>query len=244
MRSKPQCLERWILMGNGLTKWHAAYIENAYRELKRGTTRTQLDRLNINATAKKVLDVGCGPGNLLVALSEDAPERLIGVDVDEMFLRFGRSHVENSIEPPAAVPVFLRAALPILPFADDTFDLVTCFLVMPHVPDDRRALTELARVLKPGGTLAISGHGFGFPLRYLKRFRLKPLQMYLASLIYRCTGKKWIRNTLQNDKKVCDLLNSIGVVPEMRHYNQKIFGCVATYWIKAIKSETTPKAIQ
>lgn len=227
-----------------MTKWHDAYIQNAYHELERGTTQEQLDRLNINAAGKKVLDVGCGPGNLLVALSSDTPELLIGVDIDETFLVFGRSQIETFVEKPTALPTLLRASLPTLPFADETFDLVTCFLVMPHVPDDRLALTELARVLKPGGTLAISGHGFGFPLRYLKRFRLKPLQMYLASLIYRCTGKKWIRNTLQNDKKICDILNSIGVVPEMRHYNQKILGCVATYWIKAIKSETNPKAIQ
>ena len=227
-----------------LTKWHSAYIQNAYDELKRGTTRRQLDVLNISATGKKVLDVGCGPGNLLVALAADAPELLIGVDVDEVFLVFGRSEIENLIAPPSVTPTLLRASLPTLPFASETFDLVTCFLVMPHVPDDRVALTELARVLKPGGTLAISGHGFGFPLRYLKRFRLKPLRMYLASLIYRCTGKKWIRNTLQNDRKICALLNGIGVVPEMRHYNQKILGCVATYWIKAIKSDTNPKAMQ
>ena len=231
-------------MRDSLTKWHAAYIKNAYHELKCGTTRRQLDVLQINATGKRVLDVGCGPGNLLVALAADAPERLIGVDIDETFLVFGRSHIKEALEPSAEVPILLRASLPTLPFADATFDLVTCSLVMPHVPDDGVALTELARVLKPGGTLVISGHGFGFPLRYLKRFRLKPLQMYLASLIYRCTGKKWIRNTLQSDKKICDILHDIGVVPEVRHYNPKILGCVATYWIKAIKSDTTPKAMQ
>ena len=231
-------------MKNGLTKWHSAYIQNAYDELKRGTTRQQLDTLNIDATGKKVLDVGCGPGNLLVALAADAPELLIGVDVDELFLVLGRSEIENSIAQPCVTPILLRASLPILPFADETFDLVTCFLVMPHVPDDSVALRELARVLKPGGTLALSGHGFGFPLRYLKRFRLKPLQMYLASLIYKCTGEKWIRNTLQRDKKICAMLNSIGVVPEMRHYNKKILGGIATYWIKAIKREASPKAMQ
>ena len=191
-----------------------------------------------------MLDVGCGPGNLLVALAADAPELLIGIDVDEVFLVFGRSEIENLIDQPSVTPTLLRASLPTLPFADETFDLVTCFLVIPHVPDDRIALTELARVLRPGGTLAISGHGFGFPLRYLKRFRLKPLQMYLASLIYRCTGEKWIRNTLQRAEEVCAILNSIGVVPKVRHYNQKILGCVATYWIKATKSDVSPKAIQ
>ena len=231
-------------MKNELTKWHAAYIQNAYRELERGTTRAQLDALDIDATGKRVLDVGCGPGNLLVALSADAPERLIGVDVDIRFLMFGRSHIEKLNQRPPEIPHLICAALPTLPFADATFDLVTCFLVLPHVPDDTGALTELARVLRPGGTLAISGHGFGFPLRYLKRFRLKPLQMYLASLIYRCTGKKWIRNTLQNDRRICDILSSIGVVPDRRHYNKRVFGCVATYWIKAIKREINPKAMQ
>lgn len=229
---------------NRVTEWHRAYIQNAYRELARGTTRNQLDTLNIDATGKRVLDVGCGPGNLLVALSTDTPELLVGVDVDAIFLKAGRSQIGKLIEPPSAHPVLLRASLPILPFADASFDLVTSFLVMPHVPDDTIALTELARVLKPGGTLAISGHGWGFPLRYLKRFKLKPLQMYLASLIYRCTGKKWIRNTLQNDKKICDILKRIGMVPEMRHYNKKVLGCVATYWIKAMKSEVSPKATQ
>ena len=227
-----------------MTKWHHAYIQNAYRELENGATRRQLDTLNINATGKKALDVGCGPGNLLVALSTDTPDLLVGVDVDAIFLTSGSSQIGKLIEPPSAIPALLRASLPTLPFADETFDLVTCFLVMPHVPDDRAALTELTRVLKPGGTLAISGHGLGFPLRYLKRFRLKPLQMYLASLIYRCTGKKWIRNTLQNDRKMCDILKRLGVVPEMRHYNKKVLGCVATYWIKAIKNEISPKATQ
>ena len=227
-----------------MTEWHRAYIQNAYRELEEGITRQQLDTLNINATGKKVLDVGCGAGNLLVALATDTPKLLAGIDVDAIFLTFGRSQVERLIDPSSAVPALLRASLPTLPFADESFDLVTCFLVMPHVPDDRTALTELARVLKPGGTLAISGHGLGFPLRYLKRFRLKPLQMYLASLIYRCTGKKWIRNTLQNEEKICDILEKIGVVPEIRHYNKRVLGCVATYWIKAIKSEISPKATQ
>ena len=227
-----------------MTKWHHSYIQNAYRELEQGITRRQLDILGINPNGKRVLDVGCGPGNLLVALSTDTPELLVGVDIDAIFLSYGRSQVEKLVENPSATPTLLRAALPTLPFADETFDLVTCFLVMPHVPDDSVALTELARVLKPGGTLAISGHGFGFPLRYLKRFRLKPLQMYLASLIYRCTGKKWIRNTLQNERKMCDILRSIGMVPEIQHYNRKVLGCVATYWIKAIKSAVTPKATQ
>ena len=133
-----------------MTKWHRSYIQNAYRELEHGITRKQLDALGINANGKRVLDVGCGPGNLLVAISADIPELLVGVDVDAIFLRVGRTEIEKLIEKSAMTPALLRAALPTLPFADASFDLVTCFLVMPHVPDDRVALTELARGLETG----------------------------------------------------------------------------------------------
>ncbi len=229
---------------NEITKWHQAYIQNAYHELESGTTQNQLDALNIDATGKYVLDVGCGPGNHLVALSVGNPQLLVGIDVDEMFLTIGRSKITKIINPSSIIPSLIRASLPTLPIADNTFDLVTCFLVMPHVPDDTTALSELARVLKPGGTLAISGHGLGFPLRYLKRFRPKPLQMYLASIIYRCTGKKLIRNTLQNDKKMCRILNSIGMTADVLHHNKRVFGCVSTYWIRATKNDPSPNAIQ
>lgn len=43
-----------------------------------------------------------------------------------------------------------------LPFADDTFDHIICSEVMEHIPDDTKAAEELARVLKPGGTLAVT----------------------------------------------------------------------------------------
>lgn len=43
-----------------------------------------------------------------------------------------------------------------LPFPDDTFDHIICSEVMEHIPDDEAAAVELARVLKPGGTLAVT----------------------------------------------------------------------------------------
>lgn len=43
-----------------------------------------------------------------------------------------------------------------LPFGDDTFDVIICSEVMEHIPDDSAAAAELARVLKPGGLLAVT----------------------------------------------------------------------------------------
>jgi SAM-dependent methyltransferase len=56
----------------------------------------------------------------------------------------------------AAVTGVLRGDATTLPFADDAFDAVVCSEVLEHVPDDMGALTELVRVLRPGGTLAVT----------------------------------------------------------------------------------------
>ena len=48
-----------------------------------------------------------------------------------------------------------------LPFADGAFDRVICSEVLEHIPDDLAAMKELARVLRPGGTMAITIPRFG-----------------------------------------------------------------------------------
>jgi SAM-dependent methyltransferase len=50
----------------------------------------------------------------------------------------------------------LRSAVEHMPFADASFDLVTCLDVVEHTPDDRRTLRELRRVTRPHGTLVVT----------------------------------------------------------------------------------------
>ena len=49
----------------------------------------------------------------------------------------------------------------VLPFADGAFDRVIAAEVLEHIPDDNRAMAELARVLRPGGTMAVTVPRFG-----------------------------------------------------------------------------------
>jgi arsenite methyltransferase len=97
------------------------------------------------------LDVGSGPGNITASLAAAAgPDGLaLGVDISEpMLSRAVRSAAGTRVG-------FLRADAQKLPFRDATFDAAITMAVLQLVPDPAAALSEIARVLKPGGRLAV-----------------------------------------------------------------------------------------
>ena len=97
------------------------------------------------------LDVGSGPGNVTAALARAAglDGFAFGVDISEPMLA-------RAVEAEAGRQVgFLRADAQKLPFRDDTFDAVTSIAVLQLIPDAEAALAEMARVLRPGGRMAI-----------------------------------------------------------------------------------------
>ena len=100
---------------------------------------------------RRVLDVGCGTGGMLQHLSRYG--RVEGVDTDEAAVAFCRSRGLQNVS---------RAAIPPLPFPDSRFDLVTAFDLLEHVEDDAGTLTEIRRVLAPGGTFLVSVPAYGF----------------------------------------------------------------------------------
>ncbi|MFI9358663.1 methyltransferase domain-containing protein [Streptomyces lydicus] len=108
----------------------------------------------------RVLEVGCGVGAQTVHLAHSSPgARITAVDLSEESLTQARAHV--TAHAPEADVTWHRADLHQLPYSDGHFDhLFACF-VLEHLRDPAQALTELRRVLRPGGTLtAIEGdHG-------------------------------------------------------------------------------------
>lgn len=87
-----------------------------------------------------------------------APSRFVTGRVRELA---PRQHVRIDLDPDAdSRTVECTASLTQLPFADATFDLVVCYHVLEHVPDDRSAMSELSRVLAPSGIALVQ-----FPLR-------------------------------------------------------------------------------
>jgi SAM-dependent methyltransferase len=95
--------------------------------------------------ARRILDAGCGPGGNGAWLAEHGT--LVGVDVATDALAFVRARR------PSTLPV--RGSLAALPFPDHRFDVVLAVTVLYTIPDDARALRELARVLAPGGAVLL-----------------------------------------------------------------------------------------
>jgi SAM-dependent methyltransferase len=99
----------------------------------------------------RVLDVGCQVGRLMFRLQQRGCVAL-GVDIVRHDVESGRRNL--SCCDPAAH--FLQADGGRLPFADASFDFVTCTETLEHAADDGMMLRELVRVLRPGGRLALS----------------------------------------------------------------------------------------
>lgn len=97
------------------------------------------------------LDVGSGPGGVTASLAQAVgPEGLaLGIDVSEAML----ARAVRAVAAPQAG--FLRADAQRLPLRDETVDSVVSVAVLQLVPKPEAALAEIARVLRPGGRLAV-----------------------------------------------------------------------------------------
>jgi methionine biosynthesis protein MetW len=107
---------------------------------------------NIDATSR-CLDVGCGAGQTYAQLVYRSAASYTGVDVSSTAVDLARSNG-------------LRAELiddaASLPFADDSFDVVICIEVLEHLFLPQQAVSEILRVLRPGGRLIASAPNVGY----------------------------------------------------------------------------------
>jgi ubiquinone/menaquinone biosynthesis C-methylase UbiE len=101
---------------------------------------------------ERVLDVGCGTGHTTLAFAARARE-IEGLDLTEAMLEQGRRMAE---ERGIANLRFRRGDVEALPYPDTSFDLVTSRFSAHHYAHAERALREIARVLKRGGTLLLA----------------------------------------------------------------------------------------
>ena len=136
---------RPITTREGYAQWAPSYDEpgNQLLQIEQPIVREILDGVPVGVA----LDVACGTGRHTAYLASLGHE-VIGVDDSPEMLARAREKVPGG--------TFHEADLHDLPLADDSVDLVVCAIALSHVPDLRRALAELVRVLRPNGHLVIS----------------------------------------------------------------------------------------
>ncbi|MFP4346608.1 MAG: methyltransferase domain-containing protein [Anaerolineales bacterium] len=137
--------------------------------------RLEMIREHAPLENRRVLDVGCGVGMYPAAFRRYTPD-VYGVEIEHDRAREAREHAAGVVQ----------ARGETLPFPDDSFDVAHSNEVLEHVDDDRQAVEELVRVVRPGGRIVIfvpnrlylfETHGVYWRGEY--RFGNKPLVNWL-----------------------------------------------------------------
>jgi 2-polyprenyl-3-methyl-5-hydroxy-6-metoxy-1,4-benzoquinol methylase len=162
----------------------------------------------------KILDVGCGPGEIAAKLMQRGYD-VWGVDIAEPMIRYARER--------CGVNQFQVGDIEQIPFRDGTFDGVVCVGVLEYLDGDSGALREIERVLKPGGRAVLSMpnavcvwyhldravvaaealYGFAKDRLRGKPVPTRPARTGVALRTYRRRRGRWLR-----------LLRSMGLEPE------------------------------
>ncbi len=116
--------------------------------------------------ARKILDVGSGAGQIAKHLLKyaDYGASITCCDLSPEMLRRARARLKSRL------PSHVAADLSHLPFADGSFDCITCGYVLEHLPEARPGLAELSRVMKPGGRMLLLTTEDGFSGAWTSRF--------------------------------------------------------------------------
>jgi ubiquinone/menaquinone biosynthesis C-methylase UbiE len=131
----------FLAMNNSIRRFFQKYIE--FRIFKQ-----YLKKYNIDLTGKVILDIGCGSGySSKLIIREFKPSKLFAFDFMPEQIKLAK---KLGLKADFFVGDVTKIGLP-----SDTFDAVFVFGVLHHVPEWRKALHEVARVLKSGGVLLI-----------------------------------------------------------------------------------------
>jgi ubiquinone/menaquinone biosynthesis C-methylase UbiE len=127
----------------------AAYAASALHA--RGADLDRLVEMLALRGDEHVLDVGTATGHTALRLAPRVA-RVVGVDMTPPMLAMARA---LAAERGIANAVFVEGDAEALPFADASFDVVTCRVCAHHFPHVARAVAEMARVTRPGGQVAV-----------------------------------------------------------------------------------------
>lgn len=122
-------------------------------DIDRGWRRKAIRQLE-SCRPQTVLDIATGTGDFAILAAQMLkPQRLVGADISEGMMEIGRRKAEAAEL--SSIITFAKEDCLNLSFADNTFDAVTAAFGIRNFADLDRGLSEMCRVLRPGGQLCI-----------------------------------------------------------------------------------------
>lgn len=186
----------------------------------------------------RILDVGFGTGEQMRRLRAVGCSS-IGLDLDPALVSRGK---QSGLQ-------VCRAQAELLPFRSAAFDGVICKVVIPYT-DEARAVHEIARVLRTGGTARLSYHGSGYFLRYLLadpnwKVRVYGLRTLANTAVYALTGKRlsgfWGDTLYQSERRLRRYYAAAGLDLIERHPSPRFAGApVFIYHVLRRRQQTVP----
>ncbi|MFQ5456252.1 MAG: class I SAM-dependent methyltransferase [Nitrospirota bacterium] len=140
------------------------------------------------ARGSRVLDVGCGFGEQLKSVISKGYNG-IGVDISIEYLIGCRNKY---------LPV-IQGISEQLPFRNNSFDGIICKVVLPYT-DEKKVMTEISRILRPGAKVELCVHGVGYYIHYMLFAPIFFTRIYavltiINTWLYIIIGRRW-RDTI------------------------------------------------
>jgi demethylmenaquinone methyltransferase/2-methoxy-6-polyprenyl-1,4-benzoquinol methylase len=137
---------------------------------------------------KRILDVATGTADLAIEALALDPKKIVGVDLSEEMLKIGRQKVEKLGETDRIQ--LRRGDSERLPFSDKQFDAALVAFGVRNFENLRKGLSEIARVLKPGGTLVVLefSHPRAFPVKQLYQLYSKHVLPRIGNAVSKNDG--------------------------------------------------------
>lgn len=137
---------------------------------------------------RRILDVATGTADVAIAAAKLNPEKIVGVDISEQMLAFGRQKVAEAGL--SDLVTLQRGDSARLPFSDRQFDAVTVAFGVRNFEDLDRGLAQMHRVLRDGGVALILefSQPHAFPIKQLYGFYSRYVLPTIGTLVSRDRG--------------------------------------------------------
>lgn len=210
------------LQGN---KGHSENYFGDYRDFwwNKGFLDLTASRLEISKYSS-MLDVGCGQGHWTRILARylEKKSEITAVDSDPRWYSENLELKEN-LQNLGMIFSLKKGDAQDLPFEDNSFDFVTCQTVLIHVPDPQKAIEEMKRVLRPGGTLlCVEPNNIIQSLTKTSLTKNDTIEETMDHIKYRLIIEKGKKNLGQGDNSLGDLLPGMFAQEDLKNIEVRL----------------------